>query len=321
LSTASKKKTFITGINGFAGSHLAELLVSQGYLVSGLIFTSDTRAISRVESKLDLHHGDIGDYKRLRDILTEVGPDYIYHLAGQSSVSEAEKDIFRTYEINLLGTLNLLEAVRESGLTARILLVSSGEVYGAVPEERLPVSEDYPLHPLNAYASTKACAELLASQYAAGHGLEIVRVRPFNHIGPGQSDRFVCSSFAKQISEIEKGIRKPVLHVGNLDARRDFTDVRDVVRAYHAVLEGAQRGTVYNVGSHKAWKVGELLKILVGRSTVRRIEIQEQKARIRPNDIPVMLCDPTKLEKEFGWKPTFSIEQTLEDLLECWRRA
>jgi GDP-4-dehydro-6-deoxy-D-mannose reductase len=149
--------------------------------------------------------------------------------------------------------------------------------------------------------------------------MNVIRVRPFNHIGPRQSEQFVCSSFAKQIVEIEKGIRKPILNVGNLETRRDFTDVRDVVRAYRLILEGAQGGDVYNVGSGKAWRIGDLLKTLIADSTVKKIELQQQEVRIRSNDIPLMLCDASKLEKELGWKPMISIKQTLKDLLEYWR--
>ncbi len=314
-----KPKALITGINGFVGSHLADLLVSEGYPVSGIAVTRDLKNLSHVEQKISIAYGDVRSAKDVENILAEVKPDCIYHLAGSSFVPEAEADPRIVYDVNVLGTLNLLEAVRSTHLNAKILIVGSGEVYGPVPEAALPVNEEYPLKPTSPYGVTKACTDLLAYQYATAYQMNVIRVRSFNHIGPRQSEQFVCSSFAKQIVEIEKGIRKPILNVGNLEARRDFTDVRDVVRAYRIILENSKGGDVYNVGSGKAWRIGDLLKTLIADSTVKEIELQQQKVRIRSNDIPLMLCDASKLEKELGWKPMISIEQTLQDLLGYWR--
>lgn len=316
---AGGPKVLITGINGFVGSHLADLLVSEGYPVFGIALTRDLTHLSPVEQQISIAYGDVRSTKVVENILAEVKPDCIYHLAGSAFVPDAEADPRFVYEVNVLGTLNLLEVVRSTHLNAKILIVGSGEVYGHVPEASLPVNEEYPLKPTSPYGVTKACADLLAYQYATAYQMNVIRVRPFNHIGPRQSEQFVCSSFAKQIVEIEKGIRKPILNVGNLEARRDFTDVRDVVRAYRLILEGAQGGDVYNVGSGKAWRIGDLVTMLISESTAKKIELQQQQVRVRPNDIPLMLCDASKLEKALNWKSEIPIHQTLHDLLEYWR--
>lgn len=312
-------KVLITGINGFVGSHLTDLLVSEDYQVAGIDLIRDQTHLSKVPSPITVWRGDVCDVRFIEEILAEIKPDYIYHLAGSAFVPDADADPRSVYTVNVLGTLNLLEAVRSARLDSRVLIVGSGEVYGPVPEEQLPVKEEYPLRPTTPYGVTKACADLLGYQYAATYKMNVIRVRSFNHTGPGQSEQFVCSAFAKQIVEIEKSIRKPILNVGNLEARRDFTDVRDVVRAYRLVLEGAQECAVYNVGSGKAWRIGDLLKILVRQSTVRDIKIQEQKARVRSNDVPVMICNASKLERDWGWKAEIPIEQTFHDLLDYWR--
>lgn len=315
----NRPKVLITGINGFVGSHLADLLVSEGYPVSGIALTRDLTHLLQVEQKVSVAYGDVRSRKDVENILDQVKPDRIYHLAGSSFVPDAEADPRLVYEVNVLGTLNIVETARSSHPSTKILIVGSGEMYGQVPEGALPVNEEYPLKPTSPYGVTKACADLLAYQYASSYEMDVVRVRPFNHIGPRQSEQFVCSNFAKQIVEIEKGIREPTLNVGNLEVRRDFTDVRDVVRAYRTVLEGARGGEVYNIGSGKAWRIGDILKTLIAESTVKDIRMEQQEIRIRPNDIPLMRCDASRLEREFGWRPKIPIEQTLGDLLEYWR--
>lgn len=314
-----KAKVLITGITGFVGSHLTDLLLSEGYQVSGIALTGDLTNLSPIHQPISLVCADIRNAKEIADILAEVKPDHIYHLAGVAFVPDAEADPTIVYDINVLGTLNLLEAARSTHLSAKILIVGSGEVYGHVPEAALPVNEEYPLKPTNLYGVTKACADMMAYQYATAYTMPVVRVRPFNHIGPRQSEQFVCSSFAKQIVEIEQGIRKPLLHVGNLEARRDFTDVRDVVRAYSTLLEKADGGEVYNIGSNKTWKIGEIVAMLVEASRVKGIALEQQSVRLRSNDVPVMRCDASKAEKTIGWRPEIPMERTLQDLLNYWR--
>lgn len=316
-----KPTVLITGINGFVGSHLADLLVSEGYQVSGIALTRNLRHLSHVEQRISIAYGDVRNAKEVENVLAEVKPDYIYHLAGSSFVPDAEADPRSVYNVNVLGTLNLLEAARSTHLSAKILIVGSGEVYGHVPEAALPVNEEYPLKPTSPYGATKACADLLAYQYATAYQMDVIRVRPFNHIGPRQSDQFVCSSFAKQIVEIEKGIRKPILNVGNLEARRDFTDVRDVLRAYRTLLEKAKGGEVYNIGSNKTWRIGDIVGMLIEASRVKGIALERQSPLVRPNDIPVMRCDASKVEKAIGWRPEIPIERTLQDLLNYWRET
>ena len=312
-------KVLITGITGFVGSHLADLLVSEGYAVSGIALTGDPRTLSHVHQQTSLACGDIRNAKEIADILAEVKPDHIYHLAGVAFVPDAEADPKIIYDINVLGTLNLLEAARTTRPSAKILIVGSGEVYGHVPEAALPVNEEHPLQPTNLYGVTKACVDMMAYQYATAYKMHVIRVRPFNHIGPRQSEQFVCSNFAKQIVEIEQGIRAPILHVGNLEARRDFTDARDVVRAYRTLLEKAKSGEVYNIGSNRAWEIGEIVSMLIGASRFKGIVLERQSLRVRPNDIPNMRCDASKADKAIRWRPEIPIERTLQDLLNYWR--
>ena len=315
----NRSKVLITGINGFAGSHLADLLVGEGYQIFGLTLSNNLENLAQIESQISLAYGDIRDAQAVKKIVAQVQPDYLYHLAGSAFVPDAEANAILVYEVNLMGTLNVLEAVRSLFLKTRVLVVGSGEVYGAVSNEHLPVNEGHSLRPTTPYGVTKACADLAANQYATAYQTDVVRVRAFNHTGPRQSEQFVCSGFAKQLVEIESGIRKPLLHVGNLETRRDFSDVRDVVRGYRTILEEGRRGEVYHIGSGTAWKIGDLLRILLGKSSAGNIGLQQDPARLRSNDLPLMLCDASKLHRELGWKPEIPLEQTLHDLLEYWR--
>src|SRR3972149_1470914 len=285
----NRSKVLITGINGFAGSHLADLLVGEGYQIFGLTLSNNLENLAQIESQISLAYGDIRDAQAVKKIVAQVQPDYLYHLAGSAFVPDAEANATLVYEVNVMGTLNVLEAVRSLSLKTRILIVGSGEVYGAVSQEHLPVKEKQPLRPTTPYGVTKACADLAAYQYAAAYQMNVLRVRAFNHTGPRQSEQFVCSSFAKQLTEIESGLRESLLHVGNLETRRDFSDVRDVVRGYRTILEEGRRGEVYHIGSGTAWKIGDLLRILLGKSSARNIGLQQDPARLRSNDLPLML--------------------------------
>ncbi len=314
-----KPTVLITGINGFAGSHLVDLLVSEGYPISGIALTRNLRHLSHVEQQIAIAYADIRNATEIENVLAEVRPDCVYHLAGSAFVPDADADPQSVYDVNVLGTLNVLEAARTTHPSTKILIVSSGEVYGRVLDAALPINEAYPLQPINLYGVTKACVDMLAYQYAIAYQMDIICVRPFNHIGPRQSEQFVCSSFAKQIVEIEQGIREPILHVGNLEARRDFTDVRDVVRAYKTLLEKGKSGEVYNIGSNKAWKIGEIVGMLIDASRVKGITLEQQPRLVRPNDLPVMRCDAAKIGKAIGWRPEIPIERTLLNLLSYHR--
>ena len=314
-----KPRVLITGINGFVGSHLAELLMAEGYQVSGMTFNRDLSNLAQIESQISLYYGDICEPRVIEKVLSEAEPDYLYHLAGMAFVPDAKTQPKRVFEVNVFGILNVLEALRKLRLKTRTLVVGSAEVYGKVSIEHLPVNENYPLTPTSLYGVTKASADMIADQYSKTFQMDVIRVRSFNHFGPRQSEQFVCSSFAKQIVEIEMGLRDPILFVGNLDTRRDFTDVRDIVRGYRMILESAPSGAVYNVGSNKAWAIGDLVKILIEKSTAKKVEVKENSSRVRSNDIPVMLSDASKLLSDLNWKPEIPIEQTLQDLLEYWR--
>lgn len=315
-------RAFITGISGFVGSYLARELVNEGWEVHGIVEQKRGRFPfdKGLEGKIVLYPCDICESDRLTRILRDVGPDQIFHLAGVSFLPEANLEAERTFQINLLGTLSLYEAVRKCGLRPRILFVGSAQEYGLTFHERRPVKEDYSLRPIDPYSSSKAAADLLSFQYWYGSGLSIIRVRPFNHTGPGQSERFVCSALAKQIAEIELARRKPVLHVGNLEARRDFLDVRDVVRAYHLALQRGEVGEVYNICSERSVSIREVLKDLLDLSQ-QPVSVVEEASRKRPLEIPEMLGDCARFRAATGWQREIPLEQTLTDLLNHWRNV
>lgn len=308
----------VTGIDGFVGSHLTELLHGQVRLSGLVIDPSRTPLIDRFRDRLTLHRGDIRDAEAVSEAVRAFRPAAIYHLAGQAYVPNSLKDPVDTYRTNIDGGINVLEAVRRHAPECVVLVVSSGEVYGKVAPDAV-VEEESALRPENPYAASKACLDILARQYRAAFGLRTVVARAFNHLGPGQSDIFVGSAFARQVAEAKLGKRAPVIEVGNLDARRDFTDVRDVVRAYAALVEGERRHGVYNVCSGKAIAVREILDRLVAASGMK-VEIRQDPARMRASDTPVVVGSPARIAGETGWKPSIPLERTLADLLAYWER-
>jgi GDP-4-dehydro-6-deoxy-D-mannose reductase len=251
-------------------------------------------------------------------MLEQTQPTSIYHLAAQASVADAAIDPVGTLFNNIGAQVNLLESVVELGLSPRILIVGSNEVYGRVSAEELPIAERAELRPLNAYAVSKATQDLLGYQYHVTHGLPIVRVRPSAHTGPGQSARFVTAAFARQIARIEAGLQPAVISVGNLTARRDFTDVRDIVRAYRLALEFGEAGEVYNVGSERAVSIQTVLEGLLQLSS-RQIMVEVDPTRLRRAESPLQLSDCAKFRRQTGWKPLIPLEQTLSDVLDDWR--
>ncbi len=228
------------------------------------------------------------------------------------------QDPWATIEKNIRAQVNLLHAVTQQDLRPRILIIGSNEEYGRVEPEDLPINEDTPLRPDSPYGVSKIAQDFLGLQYFLSHNLHVVRVRPFNHIGPRQNDRFVAASFAKQIAEIEAGAREPVIFVGNLEAQRDFTDVRDMVRAYVLALERGAPGEVYNIGSGKAYSIRQLLNTFLSMTTAE-IRVAQDPARSRPSDTPITVCDASKFRKQTGWEPQIEFEQTVRDTLEHWR--
>ncbi len=313
-------KVLITGATGFVGSHLCQYLLQQGDEVHGTFIYQDERDRFSEDLKKDvtLYQCDLTDIEQIRHVLMSVRFDRIYNLAAISSVHKSWKGQDLVIRVNLYGWLNLLEAIQESCPESKVLMISSGEVYGIVPGDQQPISESQPLHPINPYACSKGAQELFCYQYIHSYQLQIVIVRPFNHTGPRQVPNFVCSDFAKQIAEIEKGNRDPVMSVGNVEAQRDFSDVRDVVRAYHLALEHCPVGMPVNVASRKSWSIQQVLDILLQFTKVS-IEVRQDPDRLRPSDVALMLGDYSLLRQQSGWQPEIPFEETLLSVLEYWR--
>ncbi len=313
------KRALITGIAGFAGSRLAMELLDQGWEVLGIerhgaVLGNLTDLIDRVK----VMECDVLSSKDVGYVIRKHKPDTIFHLAGTSFVPDAQNAPQIAFEINVKGTLNMLEETRENAPEAGLVLISSAEVYGNADPDRMPLTEDNHLSPVNIYALTKLCAEEVAAYYHRVGGVNCVVLRPFNHIGPGQRASFVTSSFALQIARIEAGKQEPVLKVGNLEAFRDFTDVRDMVRAYRLAAEYCEPGRPYNICSGKAYKIKEILDKMLGLSEVE-IEIWKDPERLRPSEVSIFQGNPTLFTEVTGWKPSFSIDETLEAILDYWR--
>jgi len=291
-------KALITGISGFVGSHLAEyLLTDVGWQVAGTVF-GPINNIAEWRDRLELYPAELS---RL-EVMT--------YLAAQPLVSASRRDPWGTLETNIRLQLNVLEGVARVNPRCRVLVVGSSEEYGLI--------EPRDLRPLSTYATSKVTQDLLGLQYFLTHGLHVVRVRPFNHIGPRQRLGFVVPDFASQIAAIELGLQPPVLEVGNLTPRRDFSDVRDVVRAYVMLITQGQPGQVYNVGSGESHSVGKVLDMLLSFSQAT-IEVRQDPERLRPAEVADVVCDAGRIYKRTGWRATISLEQSLQDVLTYWR--
>ncbi|MBZ5542485.1 MAG: GDP-mannose 4,6-dehydratase [Acidobacteriia bacterium] len=311
-------RALITGGAGFAGSHLAEHLLELRQEVTVLAAEQeDLGNLTTFLSRLRVVRADLRDAERLLEIIRDVRPGRIYHLAALSNPSESFRDPRLTYEVNFGGTLNLFLVWHRLELDCRFLLVSSSEVYGSVRPEDLPLREHVPLRPASPYAGSKAAGEFLAIQFFASYGLPIVRVRPFNHTGPRQSPTFVCSGLARQIAEINSGRRAPTVTVGNLQVRRDFSDVRDIVRGYHLLLEQGEPGEVYQLCSGRAASIEDLLRILTGFSP-KPIRIVVEPSRVRQNEPPASWGEASKAGRAVGWSCQYALETTLRDLEQYW---
>ena len=313
-------KALITGIAGFAGSHLADLLVKKGYDVYGTVLEGESLwRIEGIRDRIKLYECNIVDEERISQVVREVSPDRLYHLAAQSSMGKSFDNPKLTFEVNVLGTVNLLEALRKYGKKAelRALLVSSVEIYGIVEEKHLPVTEEQPLRPVNPYGASKAAMDLIGYQYFRCYDLSIIRVRPSNHIGPRQELGFFVPDFASKIVEVERGIKKEI-QVGTLTVSRDLTDVRDVVRGYWIALEKGKAGEAYNICSGIVHSVEEILAKLVEQARVP-IKVRSSKEERRATDIPILKWNYEKLKRDVGWEPEIDIEQTLRQIMEQFR--
>jgi len=307
-------KALITGINGFAGYHLNNHLLNCGYEVFGT-----EKPVGNNGRKDNLFSVDIQDFEGIKEVIEEVLPDFIYHLAALTSPAESFKNPSATITNNISGQLNILESVKQLNLIdTKVLVVSSAEIYGGAEHHELPMTENTPLRPRSPYAVSKIAQDYLGYQYFASQNVKCIRVRPFNHIGPQQGPFFVVPTFAKQIAEIEKGKKESVMMVGNLESRRDFTDVRDIVKAYEMLMVKGEVGDVYNIGSGKSHQIQEILDILLSNSSADVI-VEQDPQLMRPSDIPELRCDYSKLYHATGWKPEISLEQSLKDTLDYWR--
>lgn len=319
MSKGSTKKALITGISGFAGSHLAELLLKEGVDVHGILrWRSKDDNIQDIKKSIRFHEADLLDAHSLYKVIDEVKPDYIFHLAAQSYVQSSWGSPSNTLEINIIGTVHLFEAVRKSGLDIAIQIACSSEEYGKVLAHELPIKETNPLRPLSPYAVSKLAMDYLGYQYYESYGLKVIRTRGFNHTGPRRGEVFSESTFAKQIVEIEKGKKEPVVRVGNLDAKRDYTDVRDMVKAYYISVQKCHPGEVYNIASGSVWRIGDVLNLLLSMSKAK-IKVVQDETRMRPSDVEVLIGDSSKFRAQTGWKPEIPFTKTMEDLLNYWR--
>lgn len=313
------KKALITGITGFVGSHMAELLLNEGVKVYGIQrWRSKSENIEHIKEKIIIEEADLLDAHSLYTVIDKIKPDYIFHLAAQSFVQSSWASPTQTLEVNITGSAHLFEAVRKTGLPITTQIACSSEEYGRVYPNELPIRETNPLRPLSPYAVSKLAMDYLGYQYHESYGMRIIRTRGFNHTGPRRGDVFAESSFAKQIAEIETGKREPVVFVGNLDAERDYSDVRDMARAYYLAVQKCEPGEVYNIATGKAWKIRKVLDLLLSLSKTK-VEVKNDPARMRPSDVQVLIGDNTKFVKQTGWKPQITFEKTMQDLLNYWR--
>ena len=314
-------KILITGAAGFVGAYAIRLFAEKGYAVHAAVLPQEQLA-PELDALCTVHHFDLLEPAQVSELLAAVQPEQILHLAAQSSVALSWKQPQFTADLNIKGTLNLLEAARVLTQMPRILLTGSAEEYGRTGQdaegEQL-VSETAPLRPVNIYAATKAAAEQLAAVYFTAYGLPVICVRAFNHFGPGQREIFVVSDFCRQAAEIELGLREPVIRTGNLESRRDFTDVRDIVRAYAMLLESGTPGGIYNVGSGRTEAVSEILDMILSCCKVP-VRHETDPAKLRQAETAYFAADTAKLRRDTGWTPEIPTAQTVADTLAYWRQ-
>jgi len=315
-------RALITGITGFAGSHLADqLAIDQGWDVWGIGLPSDSlRNVAHLGDRVHIELADLSDIQVCHRLLKAAQPTHIFHLAAQASVARSWSEPAVTLVNNITAEANLFSALTASSLRPRVLVVGSADEYGLVDPDQIPISEDTPLRPINPYAVSKITQDFLGLQYYLSHQIPVIRVRPFNHIGPRQAPGFAIPDFSRQIARIEMGQQEPIIQVGNLQSCRAFSDVRDIVVAYRlALCEGAP-GEAYNIGSDQPVRIADVLGMLLAKSSAQ-IRVEQRPDRMRPSDIPILSCDSSKLERDTGWKPRYTLDTSLQDVLDYWRTS
>jgi GDP-4-dehydro-6-deoxy-D-mannose reductase len=309
-------KALITGIYGFVGYHLAHHLLDNGHRVAGFALESDIDP-KALPGEIKTYVGDLREPKKINEALADFAPDWVFHLAALSSVKLSFENPAETFSINIMGSLNLLETISQMKSPAKIILVSSSEIYGQLKPEDVPVKETALLMPVNPYGVSKAAVDMLGYQYFKAYGLPVFRIRAFSHSGPRQGTQAVLSDWALQAARIELGLATPEIKVGNMEVTRDYTDVRDIVRAYVEIIEKAKPGEAYNACSGKGYHLNDLLSTIVSFCP-KKIKIAKDPSRYRPVDIPVLIGSPDKLKKDTGWEPAIDIKNTLKDLYNYW---
>lgn len=305
-------KALITGVNGFVGNYLSKYLIEKGYTVYGTVIEDNV-----IMENVHIKKMNLLNKEEVMETIKSINPDYIYHLAGQSAVGLSWKEPTLTMNVNINGTINLLDAVRENNLGTKVLIIGSSDEYGIIKPENCPINEQHELNPTSPYAISKKTQEEVSKLYIKSYKMNLILVRAFNHIGPMQSKNFVVSDFASKIAEIEKGA-EPVIRVGNLEAYRDFTDVRDIVRGYVMLMENEKFGEVYNIGSGNAYKIQDILDVLLSLSAAK-IKVEIDPDKLRPSDVPIIQCDNSKIKAHVNWETQYDIKDTLKDTLDYWR--
>ena len=316
-------KALITGITGFAGSHLAEYLLADhpDVEVFGTYrWRSRMDNVEHLRAKVKLLEADLRDYTSMYNALERSRPDFIFHLAAQSFVPSSWTAPNETLTTNVSGQTNLFEAIRSLRIDPVVQIACSSEQYGLVLPDEVPIKETNPLRPLSPYAVSKVAQDYLGYQYFQSYGLKAIRTRGFNHTGPRRGQVFVTSNFCSQVAAIEHGFQKPVIRVGNIDAVRDFTDVRDMVRAYWLAVTKATPGEVYNIATGHGIHIREMLDKILAQSKVE-VKVEIDPERLRPSDVEILIGDSSKFRADTGWEPRIPFEQTVSDLLDYWRRT
>ncbi len=314
-------RVLITGITGMAGSHLAEYIInnhSNSQVFGSMRWRASHSNVSHIEDQINLIDCDLTDANGVIELLKVAQPDLIFHLAAQSFVPDSWKNPAATLSDNLMMQLNLFEAIRHLEIDPVVQVALSSDQYGRIYPHELPVTERNAFRPLSPYAVSKVAQDMLAYQYFESHKLRVIRTRAFNHEGPRRGEVFVTSSFAKQIAEIEIGLKPPILKVGNLDTKRDWTDVRDVVRAYWLSVHHCKPGEDYVIASGQARSIREMVSLLLSYSTAN-IEVQIDPARLRPSDVQIVEGNPRKFKEATGWSQEISFEKMIADTLDYWR--